>query len=408
MRKSDRRMEIVNSIIGWIRIILIVTLCWSPSVSYGMDNLSGIKSEAVILIDAKTGQVLYEKNSDKKMYPASITKIVTGIMAIESPMLDELATTSKRARWVEGTRVYLAKDEAKPLRELVYGLLINSGNDAAIVIAEHLSGSVENFATEMNTFVDRVIGSNHTNFTNPHGLFHEQHYTTARDMAMLSQYAMSNRTFRKIVGTRKYPWKGEEWVTNLVNHNKLLWRYDGATGIKNGYVSKSGNTLVSSAKRGTTELIVVCLKAPGSETIYSDAKKLLDYGFQHYETNRVFAKGKNLTEINGASYVATKDLYYTIPKGDPIRYLIEDNTVKLFIGDQLEVIEDLVVRKELPSKVMEPPVHVEQKASKDKSGLSYLLGFISVISFIGVIIWIWYVRRKQRTESHSYKDSGTA
>ena len=284
-----------------------------------------IDSEAGILIDAKTGQVLYDKQARERMYPASITKIVTGIMAIESGRLDEEAVVSKHATLVEGTRIYLVAGEKVTLRRLLYGLLMHSGNDAAIVIAEHLAGSEAKFAEQMNAFVWKTIHSKDTHFTNPHGLFNTQHYTTAYDMAQLAAYAMKNPTFREVVGTKKLPWHGKGWDTVLVNHNQLLWRYPGTTGIKNGFVNESLNTLVTSAKRGGSEFIAVALKAHGKEKAYSDTTALLDYGFSHYQTVPLVAKGKTLKTSNGDIWAANQDIAYTAKKGENVTYRVDNN-----------------------------------------------------------------------------------
>lgn len=246
-----------------------------------------LNSEAAILMDAATGTVLYEKDSKRLMYPASITKIVTGIIAIEQGNLDDIVTVSKNAREADGTRVYLLEGEEVPLLKLVQGLLINSGNDAGTAIAEHMDGSEASFADRMNRFVRETIGVQDTTFRNPHGLFDPEHQTTAYDMALITQYAMKNEVFRSIVGTIEMEWIGEDWQTTLINHNLLLKRYEGTTGVKNGYVTQSGNTLVSSAKRGNTEWITVTLKAGSAELAYQDTTALFDYGFENFQTHYV-------------------------------------------------------------------------------------------------------------------------
>ncbi|MEX2105088.1 MAG: D-alanyl-D-alanine carboxypeptidase family protein, partial [Bacilli bacterium] len=217
-------------------------------------EVSTVNGETAILIDGATGKILFEKNSDRLMYPASITKILTGIVAIEEGNIDDVVTVSENARNIDGTRVYLLEGEQVPLLKLIQGLLINSGNDAATAIAEHMDGSESAFADRMNTFAEDKIGVKNSIFRNPHGLFDSEHRTTAFDMAMITRYAMQNEVFREVVGTKQMEWKGEGWETTLYNHNKLLWRYKGATGVKNGFVDESGYTVVASAKRGNTEL----------------------------------------------------------------------------------------------------------------------------------------------------------
>lgn len=250
-----------------------------------------INSEAAILINAKSGQILFHKNASRQMYPASITKMITGIVAIEQGDLADSVSVSKEATEVDGTTVYLLEDEKVELDRLVKGLLINSGNDAGIAIAEHFAGSERNFATMMNDFVMSKVGVHNTNFTNPHGLFDWDHYTTAYDMAKIAQYAMKNDIFKEIVGTRELEWKGEGWETTLINHHRLLGNFKGVTGIKNGYVSKSGFTLVTSAQRDGVELIAVTLNAPSSQKGYADTVALLNDGFQKYTRKYLVYKG---------------------------------------------------------------------------------------------------------------------
>lgn len=237
-----------------------------------------ITAPSAVLIEAESGRVLFAKNKDAPMYPASITKIMTGIVALEKGRPDEIVTISQRAQAADGTRVYLVKGEQKPLLDLVYAALVNSGNDAAIAIAEHVGGSEAAFAALMNEKA-QAIGARHTHFVNASGLHDPQHVTTAYDMALIAQYAMRNPTFREIVQTKRRPWTGQEWQSELVNHNRLLWEYPGATGVKNGFTTKARFTLVASAERNGVSLISVVMGASSSAVLYRETKALLDYGF---------------------------------------------------------------------------------------------------------------------------------
>jgi D-alanyl-D-alanine carboxypeptidase/D-alanyl-D-alanine carboxypeptidase (penicillin-binding protein 5/6) len=292
--------------------LLLTSLFVAPTIKAEADSIS-LHSETAILMDAKSGQVLFEKEINELMYPASITKIVTAIIAIEQGNLDEIVTVSQKARNVIGTRVYLLENEKVELLKLVQGLLINSGNDAGTAIAEHIAGSEERFAEKMNDFVKEKIGVTNTNFVNPHGLFDENHITTAYDMAKITQYAMQNETFREIVGTKEMEWIGEGWETIIYNHHRLLWRYEGVTGVKNGYVSQSGYTLVTTAIRGDTEYIVVTLNAPSAEHAYSDTKILFDYGFEQYETQKI-EKNRLFKADNGTQFELEEALYFVTKK----------------------------------------------------------------------------------------------
>ncbi|MFB9330291.1 D-alanyl-D-alanine carboxypeptidase family protein [Paenibacillus aurantiacus] len=279
-----------------------------------------LQSEAAILIDARSGTVLFEKNATERLYPASITKIVTGIIALESADPEELVTVSKEARNEDGTRVYLAEGEQVTLGNLVYALMLNSGNDAATAIAEHISGSKALFADKMNAFAKETVGVFDTQFTNPHGLPDPEHYTTASDMAKIAQYAMRNERFREIVATEKMPWNGLEWQSQLVNHNKLLTTYEGTLGVKNGYTQAAGNTLVIAAQRDGMELIGVILKASTNKVVYAEMTKLLDYGFAAFEPRQLFAAGETYeygsVEAGETSrmFVAVEELWTAVPK----------------------------------------------------------------------------------------------
>ncbi|MFF0826309.1 D-alanyl-D-alanine carboxypeptidase family protein [Brevibacillus sp. NPDC003359] len=299
-----------------------------------------LTGQSAILIDATTGQVLFEKNPHEKLYPASITKIAIGIYAIEKGNLDDTVTVSKKARREEGTRVYLEEGEQISLRNLLYGLLMNSGNDAGTAIAEHMSQTTEQFAVDVNAYLKEKVGVTETNFTNPHGLHDPNHYTTAADMAKISQYAMKNSVFREIVGTKRLPWHGQTWETVLVNHNKLLRDYEGATGIKNGFTDQAMHTLVGSAKRGETELIAVTMKASTSANAYKDVKKLLDFGFQGFETKPIAKKGDSFSEVavpgnnSVVTFTAKEDLYATVPKGvEPLVELKADGNLSVQAGN---------------------------------------------------------------------------
>jgi D-alanyl-D-alanine carboxypeptidase len=296
------------------------------------DERPSIESEAAVLIDAKTGTVLFNKNSDQSMYPASITKIVTAIIAIEEGHLEDIVTVSQNARDVDGTRVYLEVGEKVTLKKLIQGLLINSGNDAGVAIAEHISGSVEAFASLMNEFAREKIGLKNTTFENPHGLFGENHVSTANDFALITKYALTNDIFTEIIGTSEMEWKGESWDTTIYNHHRMLreWPYEGIIGGKNGYIQQSGHTLVTVAERDGLSLIAVVLKASTKDSIYKDTEELLDYGFDHFETAQLNA-GKVFHDKKNVEYQLNDSLFYTKRIGEENVKKTVDSTGKLYI-----------------------------------------------------------------------------
>ncbi|MCD7036310.1 D-alanyl-D-alanine carboxypeptidase [Metabacillus sp. GX 13764] len=306
-----------------------------------------LASESAILIDGKSGKVLFGKYENTQMYPASITKIATAIYAIENGHLNDLVTVSKNARNADGTRVYLEEGEKVRLKTLIQGLLINSGNDAGVAIAEHLSGSTEAFANDLNTFVKEKAGTKETHFTNPHGLFHPQHLTSASDMAKITKYAMRNREFREIFGTVKLKWDGEKWQTSLYTHHKLLHEhYKGVTGGKNGYVHQAGFTLVTTASQNGMDVIAVTLKAPSDQASYEDTEKLLDYGFSHFQSGSISPQ-ISFESSKGKDFHLESPLFYTKKKNERIHTEVKDDGTLAVLGGDDHIIAS---KKMVPSK----------------------------------------------------------
>ena len=204
----------------------LLLFCWSESL-LAQPVLNG---KGAVLLDAQSGQVLFAKNKDEKLPPASITKILTAIMAIESGKLDKIVTVSANPPLLEGTRVYLEEGEKVSLYNLVLASIVHSGNDAALAIAEYLGGTEEKFAEMMNKKA-RELGAVNSNFVNAHGLTVEGHYTTAYDIALIARYAMNNSTFREVVNTKVVD-RRKAWQTRLINKNELLWSYEGPMVLK--------------------------------------------------------------------------------------------------------------------------------------------------------------------------------
>lgn len=241
-----------------------------------------IAAQAAVVMDLKTGQVLYAKEATKRMYPASTTKILTAVVVLQNCKLDERVKASKEAANVEGSAIWLKEGEELAVSDALYALLLNSGNDVAVALAEKVSGSVDGFVSLMNRTA-RAYGAVDSHFNNPHGLPDESHYTTALDLAKITQAAMRYKVFREIVATKtKTIERGSSEASGLLkNTNKLLWRYDGAIGVKTGYTTQAGQCLVAAARRGERELIAVILGNGGGE-IWNEATRLLDYGFSAY------------------------------------------------------------------------------------------------------------------------------
>ncbi len=258
-----------------------------------MPDLSN--SGGAILIERDSLRILEEKDKDKKLAMASTTKIMTAILAIENGNLTDLVTVSKNASGVEGSSIWLGIGEHVTLEDLLYGLMLSSGNDAAVAIAEQISGSVDNFVSLMNEKA-REIGAKNTNFVNPNGLYNKNHYTTAYDLALIAAYAMKNETFRKIVSTVYWemPWEGHEYNRVLKNKNRNLWEYEGSTGIKTGYTKDAGRCYVGSAMKDGMELITVLLD---DYDMFNDSRKVMDYGFTNYQKVNIVNNGDSLGDV---------------------------------------------------------------------------------------------------------------
>ncbi|MBR1968751.1 MAG: D-alanyl-D-alanine carboxypeptidase [Clostridia bacterium] len=275
-----------------MRKIISVLLC--VVVIFSFDNAKAISAKSAVLIDSASGRVLYEKNAHEKLPMASTTKIMTGLLACESGKMKEISVTSPVASGTEGSSLWLKIGEKQTLENLTYGLMLKSGNDAAIAIAEHLCGNISAFSLKMTQRAQKIKAFN-TQFKNPNGLDAEGHYTTAYDLALISREAMKNELFRKIVSTKKYsiPMEGEEWDRALTNHNKMLWRYEGCNGIKTGYTKKCGRCLVTSAERDGS-LICVTLNAPDD---WNDHTELLNFGFENFNKKVIFKKGEKVAKF---------------------------------------------------------------------------------------------------------------
>ena len=230
-----------------------------------------VSAKSAALLDGTTGECLYEKNGDQRALIASTTKIMTGLLVCEAGDLDRAVTVPETAAGTEGSSMYLKSGETLTRCELLYGMMLHSGNDAALTLAISISGSEAAFVRQMNRRAC-ALNLTQTHFANPHGLDSGENYSTALDLARLAQAALQNEQFRAVVSTKTITCAGR----TLTNHNKLLWRYDGCIGVKTGYTRHAGRILVSAAERGGRMLIAVTISDPDD---WRDHVSLLDYGF---------------------------------------------------------------------------------------------------------------------------------
>lgn len=249
-------------------------------------------ARAAVLIERETGRVLYTHNARESLPMASTTKVMTALLALEQGCLDDVVTAGRNAYGVPGTSIYLNLGEKVILRDLLYGLMLASGNDAAVAIAEHIGGDVDAFCRRM-TERAAELGCTGTVFSTPHGLPAENHHTTALDLALIAREAMSHELFRSIVSTRRasIPWEGRDYARILNNKNKLLTTYEGATGIKTGYTKAAGRCLVFGAERDGLELIGAVLNCGN---MFEEAARLMDMGFAEYEMFTALEAGETV------------------------------------------------------------------------------------------------------------------
>lgn len=244
-------------------------------------------AKAACILDQETGRVLFASNMHARLPMASTTKVMTALLAIERGNPDDRVVCSGNAFGVPGTSIYLQEGESLTLSQMLLGLMLASGNDAAVAIAEHIGGGLAQFVEMMNIRA-REIGAVNTHFANPHGLPDDAHYTTAYDLALIAREAMKNESFRELVSTRQasIPWEGRTYRRQLTNKNRLLSDYEGATGVKTGYTSKAGRCLVFGASRDRLE-VIGCVLSCGDW--FDEAARLMDGCFDSYTMARVLA-----------------------------------------------------------------------------------------------------------------------
>ena len=417
----------------WILIACLLfgsaSLCYADTDTETELTLVG---KGAILIDASTGKVLYEKNSHEKYYPASTTKIITAILALENIGLDDTVPIDGEIAFTGGSRIYLLEGEKVMARELMYGLLLESANDVAVAFAKKISGSTEKFAVLMNEKA-KEYGALNTNFVNPNGLQDEKHVSTAYDLAMIAKYAMKNETFRKYVKTYKYkmPATNMQDTRYFYNTNRLLYdtvhevsvngvlrdcKYEGITGIKTGFTPEAGGCLVASAKRGDTELIAVTMASTDMDR-FGDCIALLDYGFANYKTVPALDGDADLGMVKvkrgAVSRVAAapkEAVFATLPKEAsqdvvrteivlsdslkaPVKKGQKAGVVKVYAGNDLVGEYDAVVTQAVKKGGPLSVIGISDAAARLM--LFVFLGLIALL-ILSLVVYVFYKRRQIR------------
>ncbi len=378
-----------------------------------------ITGEAAYLIDVQSGQTLFSKNGDKLMNPASTTKILTGLLAIELGDLDEVVTASDTMLNYQicyGTRIYLEPGEQLTLRDMLYALLLNSANDAAVAIAEHIGqGDMANFTYLMNQKVSEM-GLKNSTFKNPSGLTEKGHLTSAHDLARIGQAAYANPIFREFIATKSQviPREKDDVPIEMFNENKLLWRDETITGMKTGYTSAAGNCLVASASRDGRDLIGVILKSPGRE-MYTDMQSLLDYGFKEFKNKPYKGAGDSLLQIQlydqPVNLITEENIWFTekndntLPKPTMKILPIDDEFTEITAGQEITKLEIWEGDKQLASIPLVADRSVEAPIEDEKISLGLFFG-LSLIFSGGLLFGVanqkkHNTRRRKRTKSRN-------
>lgn len=290
------------------------------------------QAKAVLLMDTGSRQLLYAENIHERVYPASITKIMTMLLAMEAlssgkVSLQEMVRVSEEAAGLGGSQIFLTPGDRVSLQDLLIGIGVGSANDAAVALAEHLSGTTEAFVAEMNRRA-AGLGMKNTHFVNPHGLHDENHYTTANDIALMSLELLRHTQIHEWLTI----WMDEQFLKGkiskqegvyLSNSNRLIRFYQGADGLKTGFTAQAGNCVAATAKRGDTRLLAVVLGAPGRPLLFDQARKLLDYGFANFVSLPVVRKGETVASLavdkgrmGRVELVAADDLSLLLRKGE--------------------------------------------------------------------------------------------
>lgn len=358
-----------------LAVAVLCALLLIPAASAQVSGPPELSAQCAILVDGESGRVLFEKSAHQERAIASITKLMTALVAVEyGGALEEQVTIRPEWTGIEGSSLYLKAGEIVTLETLLYGLLLHSGNDAAVALAAHCAGSVDAFVDRMNERAAE-LDMEQSHFTNPNGLSEEGHYSTAHDMALLARACCENEIVAKIAATRSITLG----TRTFTNHNKLLWRYEGCTGMKTGFTEAAGRTLVSSAQRNGRTLIAVTLNAPND---WADHAALFDYGFETYPRQILCRAGKTLSRIpvTGSMVpfvgaVTAQDVYYPLTAAESVRteLTLPDwvaapvqegmvlGTLSFYAGEQLigqtdllakdSVRQELVPQRSLPQRI---------------------------------------------------------
>jgi len=364
---------------------------------FGEIDSPELKAASAILVESKRGQILFEKDSRSRLHIASANKLMTALLALEKAgsKLDTQVTISKNVTEVEGLKMNLEVGAKYSVEDLVYTIILTSGNDSAIALAEYVGGDVQNFISMMNNKA-RELKLKDTNFTNPTGLYDEAQYTTAYDLAVLLRYALSNPAFDRIFSTQAKLWTNQNEVEIITNSNNLFWSYDGIDGGKTGYNELERQTAITTATRNNMRIISIVLDSP-EEHVYEDSVKLLDYGFGNYKTGVLVKKDQTIKTISvegkTIDLISPIDVFYTFRVGE---YYIKDIDIKIKEDIELPVLKTQVVgamkyvlKDDTEINVdLYPAVNVYSSVDMFSTLVKSMIEYKEITILLVVLIWI--------------------
>ena len=403
----------------FILLTLNTTFVFSTNNTIELTNIT-VDCPAALLMDFNSGKILYEKNIYEKIYPASLTKVLTAIIVLEKCELSDIATVSYNSIMSIQPGYVIANlqvGEELTIEQLLYLLMVGSCNDAAIVLAEHISGSIEDFSILMNEKA-KELGCTSTNFVNPNGVHDENHYSTAYDLALITKYAMQNETFKTIVSTTYYELpttnKYDKTDRFFVTTNELLrgdYVYKYATGLKTGYTTPAKNCLIASANKDNLELITVVLggeqTSEGASQRYLDTIALFEYGYSTYSLKEIAKSGDTVQTINIKNATRnTKKLDLTV--SNKINILINNNDKNSVFLPEIHINENLkapIKKGDIIGTITytsEGITYTENLLANSNVNKSYflILFFVILLIFTLIIFYLKLFKRKKRKQKH--------
>ncbi|MDD5667630.1 MAG: D-alanyl-D-alanine carboxypeptidase [Actinomycetota bacterium] len=354
-------------------------------------SMPAVSAAAAILVDAATGDVLYEVNADTSLPMASTTKVMTALVTMENSSMDENVTVSEYASSIGESSAWLDAGEVLTVEQLLYALMLQSGNDASVALAEHVAGS-ENAFVEMMNARARELGLGNTCFANPHGLDEQGHYTSARDLAEIASMAMAMDVFREIVAAQTYeiPWPGHPYPRVMENHNKLLKLYPAATGIKTGYTANAGKCLVASSRKDGRELITVILD--GGESYWDQTISLMEYGFNNFALVEFAYAGQPVARVEVGDFprrevnaVGSEDLVFTVRRDRLASYGNATINCLMWVPYPVNAGQELGYMV-----VAEGTLHESREPLVSDAGRSRPNFLTRSISFVGSVFGLWW------------------